>query len=118
MIHRTRFVFVPLYAGPDADLSPTQSTVVFRNIDESSGWKVGEYLNRFFSQYINAAVNKLIEVVGKNLTGKANGDTFSPLRQQKGKLYRQGNRLLVATIIGRSPTRGLGIEGNLQREFC
>ena len=47
--------------------------------------------------------DRLIEVVGKNFTGKPHGDAFRSLSEKKGEFDGKADRFLVPAVIGELP---------------
>ena len=102
-----------MHLGADAETSAEGAVVVLADVDESAGGEVGVDFELLVFQYLDGAFQELAEVVGQDDGGEGDGDAFGALGQKKGKLDGQGDRFLLAAVIGGFPLRGLGVEDHL-----
>jgi hypothetical protein len=58
-----------------------------------------------------------MKLCGQDLAGKSHCDAVQAMGQGERELHRQGDGLLVASVIGELPGGGLGIERHFEREF-
>ena len=62
-------------------------------------------------------IYKLDKVVRQDLRSETYGDTISTLRQEQRELHGEGHRLLLTTVIGQHPLRGLLVIYHLKGEL-
>ena len=53
----------------------------------------------------------------QNLGGERHGDALDALRQEQRELYRERERLALASVVGDTPVRYLGVEHRLEGEL-
>ena len=105
-------------AGADLDRTAPQTVVVTRDVDQAARLEVGVEGERLPAQAGDRGVEQLVEVVGQDFRGQADGDAFHALGQQQRKLDRQRDRFLVAAVVGEHPFGRLGIEDHLHGELA
>ena len=66
---------------------------------------------------MDGCVTKFVEVVRQNLGRKSYSDALYTLRQQQRKLYREGNRLFIASVVAILPFRCFRIEYHFFSEW-
>ena len=79
--------------------------------------EVGEELEGLALEVADGRLADFAEVVGKNLSTHAHGDTLCSLCQEERKFHGQGNGLAVASVVGQFPFRRLGVEQNVKGQF-
>ena len=116
-LHYLKGLLVQLLdSGPDTDFAATQTIVVIGHVDAAPCREIGIKLEILAREHFDRSIDQFIEIMRQNLACQTDRNPFHPLRQQQRELDRQGYRLLVPPIIRRLPSRGLGVENDLQRK--
>ena len=95
----------------------TLTVVVLAHVDASTRREVRIELERLVVEIIHRSITDFIEIMRENLARKTHGNAFSTLCQQQRELHRQGDRLLVASVVTQFPFRRLRIENHVEREL-
>ena len=106
-----------LYLCTHPHHSASLPVVVFRHINRTSCQEVWVELERLVVQIAHSSITQFVEVMRQYLGRETYSNTFGSLCQQQRELHRQGNRLLIASVVRHLPFCSLGVEYRLVGKF-
>ena len=86
-------------SGPDGYLSAPLSVRIAAHVHDSSGREIRIEVIFLAPEESYGSVNDLVEIVRKNLAVESYRYTVCSLVENQRKLYRQGDRLLVPSVV-------------------